>query len=347
MDKLILILITTTFSFQTMAQVERFFTKEEAISWVPQLIGYNMELIGEKNDKGIRATDTENIEFLFMTDTKEKAQELKTGLKEKAGYQLYKEYSLDGFWFVTGVTDKLSMEFGSFSKWTFEFCKTGFDYDTKLLNWNILDKENAENIDEFWNWFKNNQDEFFNLDYEKMDGIEEAFKILDKWLKPLNESITYEFSPILENGKRRFILSAEGNREAFQDLLYLFKRSPELEKWEIIPFKQGFDGDPQLEFNNGYTLSWDKVMFESKETKEGLSIDFYIEDYDKGNEDFEMGLVILLDSYLGEYDAVMQIRYADIHKLNRKKAKHLKEFKDLKQVVDKYKMKKKWLPTAR
>jgi len=340
MNKLITILITSTFSFQTMAQDGRFFTSEEAIDWAPQLIGYNMEVIGEQNDKGIRATDRENIEFLFMTDTKEKAQALKTALKEKEGYQLYKEYSLEGFWLVTGVTDKLPMEFDSFSKWTFEFCKIGFDYDTKFLNWNILDKENAEKIDKFWNWFKSNQDEYFNLNHEKMAEIEEAFQKLDNELKPLNESFAYEFSPILKNGKREFILSADGKREDFPDLLYLFKRSPELEKWEIIPFKQGFNGDPKLEFNNGYKLSWDKVMFQSKETNEGLSIDFYIEDYDEGNEDFGMGLVILLDSYLGEYDAVMQIRYADMHKLNRKKAKHLKEFKDLKQVVDEYKTKK-------
>jgi hypothetical protein len=36
----------------------------------------------------------------------------------------------------------------------------------------------------------------------------------------------------------------------------------------------------------------------------------------------------------------MQIRYADIHKLNRKKVKHLKEFKELKLVIEEYKIKK-------
>lgn len=340
MNKLILTLTIITIPIQIMAQEDRFFTSEQAIDWVPQLIGYNMEVIGEKNDKGIKATDKENIEFLFMTNTEEKAQKLKSALEEKDGYQLYKIYSLEGFWVITGVTDKLSMQFDTFSKWTYEFCKTGFDYDTKFLNWNILDNRKAEKIDEFWSWFKNNHEEFYNLDHLKMNELEKSFQKLDNHLKPLNESLTYEISPVLENGKREFVLSADGVRDAFSDLLYLFKRSPNLDNWEFIPFKQGFDGDPQLEFNNGYKLSWDKVMFESRETNEGLSIDFYIEDYNEKDKNFGIGLVILLDSYLGEYDAVMQIRYVNVHKLNRREAKNFKEFKELKIVVEEYKKKK-------
>lgn len=340
MNKTILTLIITSISIQMMAQEGRFFTSEQAIDWAPQLIAYNIEVIGEQNDKGIKVTDEENIEFLFLTDTEEKAQNLKAALKEKYGYRLYKTYSLEGFWFVTGGTDKQFMQFDTFNKLIFEIFKTGFDFDAKLLNWNVLDHQEAEKIDEFWNWFKNNQEEFYNLDHEKMDELEMSFQKLDIQLKSLNESFTYEFSPVFENGKREFILSADGVRDVFPDLLDLFKRSPDLEKWEFIPFKQGFDEDPQLELNNGYKLSWDKVMFESEETDEGLSIDFYIEDYNEEDENFAMGLVMLLDWYLGEYDAVMQITYADIHRLNRRKSNHLKEFKELKGVVEKYKKKK-------
>lgn len=327
-------------SFQLSAQEDRFFTPEEAIEWVPSLIGFNIQVIGEKNDQGIEATAKERIKFVFMTDTQEKSKALKAALKEMEGYELYKEYSLEGFWVLTGLTNEMSMQFDSFSEWTFEFCKTGLDYDNKLLTWSFQDMEQAAKIDKFWTWFKKNQDEFYNLDHNKMDELEASFEKLDKELKPLNPAFVFEFSPILENGKREFILSADGNKEAFPALLNLYKRSPELEKWKIIPFKQAFDGDPQLEFTNGYKFSWDKVMFESQETDEGLSIDFYIEDYDENDQNFDMGLIVLLDTYLGEYDAVMQIRYVEIKKLNRKKAKTLTEFKDLKEVVEAYKMKK-------
>lgn len=340
MKKIIIILLALSSTIQLVAQDDRFFTKEAAIEWMPRLIAYNMEVIGEQNDKGIESTDKEQIEFLFITDELDKVKELKSTIKEKHGYQLYKEYFLEGTWVITGVTNEMTMEFDSFSNWTFEFSTTGFHCDSKLLNWNILDKNKSKKVDKFWNWFQDNHDEFYNLDLEKMDKLELSFEKLEKELNPINNAFVFEFSPILENGKREFILSADGQREAFSDLLYLYKRSPELEKWEIIPFKQGFDGDPQLEFTNGYKLSWDKVMFESKETEEGLSIDFYIEGYDKSDRNFGMGLVVLLDSYLGEYDAVMQIRYVEVYKLNKKKSKNLKEFKDLKLVVEDYKLNK-------
>ena len=319
------------------AQEERFFTQEQAIEWVPQLIAYNMQVIGEQNDQGIKATDKAQIEFLFMTDTKEKALKLKSALQQESIYQLYKLYTLEGFWLITGVTDEMSMKFDTFSKWTVDFVKAGFDHDAKLLNWNFPDEEQAQKIDEFWNWFKANQEEFYQIDFEKIEELEISFDKLDKKLKPLNEHFTFEFSPILDNGKREFVLSADGYRDAFPDLLSLFKRSPELEKWDILPFKQGFDEDPQIQFHNGFTFSWDKVFFQSKQTSEGLSIDFYIEDYDEGDPNFQTGLLILLDSYLGEYDAVMQIRYVDIHKLNPKKKRDLKAFEELKQVVEDYK----------
>jgi hypothetical protein len=58
------------------AQKDRYFTSEKAIEWLPQLVGTNIQIIGEKNEKEIKATDTFPIEFLFITDTEEKAKSL-------------------------------------------------------------------------------------------------------------------------------------------------------------------------------------------------------------------------------------------------------------------------------
>ena len=125
MRNIILFLTIMISSIQILAQGERFFSSDDAIAWMPQLIGYNIEIIGEQNDKGFKSTDKEFIEFLFITDIAEKAQSLKKAINDKDGYQLYKEYALEGFWIVTGLTNEMSMNFDSFSKWTVDFCKMG------------------------------------------------------------------------------------------------------------------------------------------------------------------------------------------------------------------------------
>jgi hypothetical protein len=340
MKEICLTLVLITLTTWAMAQDQRFFTSEEAMEWLPQLIGYNLEVIGEQNDKGIKATDEKHIEFLFMTDAREKAQKLKATLEGTEGYQLYRVYSLEGFWIVTGEVRNLLMHIGEFNEWTMELCKTGFDHDVKLLSWNFLDEERTKKIDGFWEWFRDNQDEFQSLDPTDREATDRSFQKLIDHLQPIHGSLVFEFSMPIEDGSREFVLSAGGDRAAFPDLIQLYRRAPELDKWIITPFKQGFDGDPQLEFNNGYKLSWDKVKFTSEETAEGLSLDFYIKGYDKSNEDFMTGLIILLDSYLGEYDAVTQIRYVDVHRLDKKNTKHLQKFEKLKEVVESYKQKK-------
>ena len=336
-----LIILFTILTLQIMAQKDRFFASEQAIEWVPQLVANNIQIIGQKNDKGIKSTDKYLIEFLFMTDKEEKAKSLEKAIKEKYKYRVYKLYSLEGFWVITGVTDSLSMQFDSFTKWTYEFCKFGFDEDTKLLNWNILNSQKAEQIDKFWKWFEENQNRYYeNIEPDKRKEMEKLFDDLQKQLKPINSNLVFEFSPILGNKKREFVLSSDGRKEAFPDLISLYKRSPYSNKWEFILFKQGFDTDPKLKLTNDFTLSWDKVKFSYKELKEGLSMDFYIEGYNEKDESFGTGLIILLDSLLGEYDAVMQITYVDVHKLEKKTDKKLKEFKELKRVVEEYKSKK-------
>lgn len=335
--KFLIPLFFCLFSIQAMAQKERYFTEKQAIEWMPQLIGVNLEIIGEDNEKGIKKTDELEIEYLFITDKEEKAQALGKRIQATYGYEMYKPYCIENVWVVSGITNPLIMEFDKFSKWTVDFCKLGFEEDAKLIHWNQIDSDKIKKIDEFWNWFKKNQDDYFNLDPSNMDELNRLFDILQQQLSVIHEKLVFEFSAALNNGKREFILSADGIRNAFPDLLYLYKRSPNFDNFIIIPFKQGFVGDPQIEFNNGFTLSWDKIMFKSEKTPEGLSIDFYIKDYDESDGNFGVGLAILLDSYLGEYDAVMQIRHVTLHKLNPKDKKKLLEFKELKQIVENHK----------
>jgi len=341
MKNLILIILLSFTSIYLAAQTERFFSPDEADEKLTELIAFNFQVIGENNEFEFAASSVENIEVLFVTDTKDKALQLKTDLQKNDAYSMHKVFYLEEHWIVTGEVAKLPMEIKTFNEWTTEIFKLGLGYDCKLLNWSLINEEGVKKVNEFWNWFVQNEEEYYTMDHTKVEEMNLLFDKLQDRLIPINPSLVFEFSPILENGKREFVLSADGHKAAFADLLFLFKRSPDHNNWDIIPFKQAHEGDPKIEFNNGYKFSWDKVKFTSEETQEGLSVKFYIKDYDPDQDVFGMGLFILLDTLLGEYDAVTQITYVDLYKLDNAKSKNLRNFEELKTVVDEYKRNKK------
>jgi hypothetical protein len=86
----------------------------------------------------------------------------------------------------------------------------------------------------FWDWFsKNSEDYYYNLE-NKRDTL---FDPLGKQLGKINGNLVFEFSGQKENGKREFIISADGIRDSFPDVIQLVDNAPPLEKWDIIAFR--------------------------------------------------------------------------------------------------------------
>ena len=171
--------------------------------------------------------------------------------------------------------------------------------------------------------------------------MEKSFSKLESKLSVINPKFVFEFSPVLENGKREFVLSADGHKDAFSDLIYLYVKSPFLKKWDFVLFKQGSDVEPTIKLEGDFTLSWEDVQFEYKKTTAGLSFDFYIKGYTEGKEKiFGNALIMLMDSYIGEYDAVMQTYSIGVHPLLDSDTSDYYKFKALKNVVESYKRSK-------
>ena len=61
---------------------------------------------------------------------------------------------------------------------------------------------------EFWRWYEANEDELFHLD----QNSNELFDRLTEAMHRVDQNLTFEFSPVLKNGSREFIISAAGNK---------------------------------------------------------------------------------------------------------------------------------------
>ena len=172
----------------------------------------------------------------------------------------------------------------------------------------------------FWDWFSANQETYMNMpvlddsaiqaDYT---AVELLFDELDKRLKKINKYICFEFSPLLEDGSREFVISADGIRSAAQKVLQLVDYAPKLKNWKIIAFRQAKDID-HIEFE-GLNLIVGDVAFNYRFDDENqVDLKFYVRGYDNADSQKINGaLFVLVDSLIGEYNMMTKIGYIDVY----------------------------------
>jgi len=101
-----------------------------------------------------------------------------------------------------------------------------------MLPFGLFGKSSPEET--FWIWFQNNQDDLYNFERDR----EAVFDRLSEAMIRVHPDLTFEFGPILEDGRREFIISAAGIKEAFSSVEQLHTAAPELEKWIVLKFRQ-------------------------------------------------------------------------------------------------------------
>ncbi|MFC4712082.1 hypothetical protein [Planococcus dechangensis] len=152
-------------------------------------------------------------------------------------------------------------------------------------------------FDSFWNWFVENEHTYYELGEQNR---EKEMNVLYNRLQKVNKHFAYEFSHELIDGKREFILSADGMVEAFDDLLDLYDSAPELERFKIIAFRQPNADEFTVTFGD-VELSRDDVYFEIVD-EINKDVVFYIKGFTETKEDeYIAACFILLDGVIGEF----------------------------------------------
>ena len=178
------------------------------------------------------------------------------------------------------------------------------------LSMNIFAKETQEQ--KFWKWFQKNETKLFHFENNSEVVLDE----ISTYLTTYKDGLTFEISVVID-GKREFIVSADGIREYFPDVEKLVASSPRMANWEIVAFR------PRV---NDYSKS--KLKYRGKEfdpselwikhsVEDGFfDLEVYYPNYTEEEKNiFISGIYILLDMALGEYDVVTGIRYISHNKL--------------------------------
>ncbi|GAB1779531.1 hypothetical protein PMEGAS67_50080 [Priestia megaterium] len=168
---------------------------------------------------------------------------------------------------------------------------------------NLFKKKITEK--EFWSWFEKNSEEYFQLDENNYDLL---FNKLGLQLSKYHKDLTFEFSVEMNQGKREFIISAEGMVSAFPAVIKLVEEAPNLEKFNVVAFRQRQNSEQEIYFED-IVLNTKDIFFTYREDKEMncLDIVIYIKGYSEENDQYIAASFIMLDSLIGEYDVGVKL----------------------------------------
>lgn len=159
----------------------------------------------------------------------------------------------------------------------------------------------------FWTWFQQEEDKLFFYESYENELLPQTLSELQN----INKELVFEIGPEME-GQREFVISANGMKNAFSDVIELVKYAPDLDRWNIIPFRQRKDvSDLEIQLDD-IILTPNEISFSYKREKGRVNLTLYVEEMDEEDEKMYHMVFLLLDNIVGEYDVEMKIGSIDI-----------------------------------
>lgn len=168
-----------------------------------------------------------------------------------------------------------------------------------------LFKATATPEQEFWKWFQKNEAMLFSFEKNQ----EAVFGSLGTQMNKVHESLTFEFGPV-ENGKREFVISADGIKDAFPAVERVYATAPKLDRWIFIKFRPR--REPMDVEYGGVKVKVDDVFCTVEPDKGKAGITVFIRGYQTEHQKAYTGITFLmLDQALGEYDVETKVGFIE------------------------------------
>jgi hypothetical protein len=187
-------------------------------------------------------------------------------------------------------------------------------------------KESPEAL--FWQWFDKNQDMLFH--FEKAQ--ERTFDKLRAAMSKVHPRLTFEFGPDID-GKREFIISADGMKDAFPAVESLYATAPVLPRWKFIKFRPRRSAMTFQMGNLKLEPSDLEVAVEADGSKAGFTI--FVKGYnDAQKPQFDQAAFLMLDAVIGEHDMETKVGFIEIKPFEQKSQYKRHSLADLPQMFD-------------
>ena len=159
---------------------------------------------------------------------------------------------------------------------------------------------------QFWAWFKKNQDMLYHFERDH----QRTFDKLNAAMSKVHPDLTFEFGQE-ENGKREFIISADGLKDAFPAVESLYASAPSLPRWTFIKFRPRRSA-MKIQMGEVKLESTDiEVAIEADGDKAGFTV--FVKGYDESQlQQYKHAAFIMLDHAIGEYDMETKVGFIEV-----------------------------------
>ncbi|WP_404355660.1 hypothetical protein [Methylotuvimicrobium sp. KM1] len=201
-----------------------------------------------------------------------------------------------------------------------------------MMPMGLFAKETEEQ--RFWKWFQKNESKIYQFENNQEPVLDEISEQLSKY----KEGVVFEISQE-QNGKREFIISADGLKELFPAVKTLKEAAPSFKKWSIVAFRPRMDNYARFKLDYaGKEFDPANIWIYYRIQDGYFDLIIYHREYSEEERNaFISGAYILLDMALGEYDVVTGIRYIDHQRLPANpETEGLKPFSELRKIFDEY-----------
>jgi len=149
----------------------------------------------------------------------------------------------------------------------------------------------------FWEWFAKHQHDYLDID----DNQDELVENMAKHLHKINSDLVFEIGPVLENGDRELVISADGISSLFPLVKQIVDSAPSVVGWTFVAFRQ-----PHLDITelvvDELVIQMNDVFFTYVSSgSETIDIVLHIKGFYESAE-WSAASFLILDTILGEYN---------------------------------------------
>jgi hypothetical protein len=158
----------------------------------------------------------------------------------------------------------------------------------------------------FWRWFQDNEDRLFSFEKDRAAVFDELSKAMHK----VHPDLTFEFSPVLDDGRREFVISAAGIKAAFPAVEAVYAAAPDLKRWKFIKFRPRRTPINDLEYADKRVRAKDVHYILFKDDRPGkIGVMIFLDGYKEDEKPKCWGQIgyLFLDEALGEYDVETKV----------------------------------------
>ncbi|MGY4495459.1 hypothetical protein [Pseudomonas sp. TE3610] len=160
---------------------------------------------------------------------------------------------------------------------------------------------------QFWDWFVANDSALYHF----TSSADPMLDQLDSHLKQIRKELTFELGPIKPDGRREFVISADGLTAAFPAVEALYAAAPKLDHWQVIKYRPRRNPINTLTMGD-HTFDPAKVRCLLANDGNRIGIVLMYDDYKQNDGLFTQASYLLLDEALGEYAVETQVGFVNI-----------------------------------